>query len=296
MADIRLKNLARDLIKPLKSKGIKTRNIDYLKLVMMPKDKCRLFTTFPASGTNWTDDITAYVLAKTFKGDTGITFDENEDTLKKATKLSYPFLSPADARSVGTQSIAQSFPELNLDYMFHTHGHWKESGLWSLDDAKTGMITRHIPTAIYSYASKRRNIYDSFEECLEKTGVLDRAVKFYNSWNVYKEKYPKNFFYFRYEEARKNPVGIFSNYLEFMFNQRFDDKIIQEALEYFSFEKQKEREKKFTKDDKKHFHFKGKTSYQDEIGPEIYQLILKRLSNELEYNFGYDYVTELKEI
>jgi len=290
--DVRVKNLARDLIKPLKNKGIETRSFNYLKLVFKPKDKCRLFATFPASGANWTDDITGYVLAKTLKGESGITFDDTAPSLKQATTVKYPFISPADARTLKTQTIAQTYPELGIDHMFHTHGHARESGLWWLDQARTGMITRHIPTALFSYASKRRNIYGSFEECMEKTDALNRVIKFYNSWNTYRVKYPARFFYFKYEDCRINPQENFLRYLSFMFDREFDPAVVDEALDFFSFEKQKEREKLFSKDDKQHFHFKGKTSYKDEIDQASYAMILDRLINELDFDFGYDYSSE----
>lgn len=294
MFDIRLKNLARDLIKPQTHKGIKTRNLKYLKLVMAPKNKCAVFATFPASGANWTDDITGYVISKTFKGQHGITFDNNARTLKSATSASYPFISPADARTINVAPIKDSFPELGLDYMFHTHGHWKESGLWGLDAAKTGMITRHLPTALYSYTSKRRDIYATPEECFEKTKIVERAIYFYNSWNKYRLLYPNRFYNFKYEECRKDPVNQFSSYLKFMFDRDFDHSVIEEALDFFSFEKQKERESLYNKDDKKHFHYKGKTSYKDEMSAETYSALLKKIISELDHDFGYDYRAELE--
>ena len=296
MPDIRLKNLARDIIRPINKEGINTRNIDYLKLVMQPKSKCALFATFPASGTNWTDDVMGYVLSKTFKGEHGIKYDENASSLKKGTIVSYRFIAPADSRTLNMPPIKEHFPELDLDYVFHTHGAWKESTLWWLDQARTMMIIRHIPTAIFSYAAKRKGKYDNFEECLEKTGVLDRAIKFYNSWYSYGLKNPDNFYTFKYEDCRKDPQNNFSNAMEFLFQRKFDPALISEAIDFFSFENQKEREKKFNKDEKTHFHFKGKTSYRDEIADDTYRHILKRLDKELLSDFGYDYAAEMREI
>lgn len=295
MLDIRPKNLARDIIRPIKKEGIDTRNLDYLKLVLKPKDKCVLFVTFPASGTNWTNDVMAYVLAKTFKGEHGITFDKDAASLKKGKTFSYPFISPADSRTLSMDTIAQHFPELNLDHVFHTHGFWKESTLWGLDSARTVMISRHIPTAIFSYFAKRRNVFSSFEECLEKKGILERAIKFYNSWHSYREKNPSKFYFYKYEDCRENPRKSFSEAMEFMFQKKFDDSVIEEALDFFSFDKQKEREKEFNRDDKKHFHFKGQTSYRDEIAPETYQHILQKLNDELISDFGYDYAAEMQD-
>lgn len=295
MLDMRFKNLARDLIRPVKKEGINTRNLDYLKLVFKPKDKSVLFATFPASGANWTDDIIGYVLARTFKGESGIDHDKNAETLKSGTQVAYKFIAPADSRALSMKTIGQNFPELALDHMFHTHDAWKKSGLWWLDDAQTMMITRHIPTALYSYSSKRRDIYGSFEECLEKTGLLDRAIRFYNSWHAYQKKNPDRFFTFKYEDCRQNPQKTFSGVLNRVFNYDFDSDIVAEAIDFFDFEKQKKRESDFNKDENKHFHYKGKTSYRDEMKPETYQNILVRLNNELTSSFGYDYAAELQE-
>ena len=296
MPDIRLKNLVRDMIKPLKNKGIYTRNIPYLKLVFQSKKRCVVMPTFPASGANWTGDILTYVITKSYYGDFKLNLDQTRETYKAAVSLNYETIMPADARALNKPSMKHNFSEYNIDYIFHTHDIWKGSGLWFLDDAKTAMITRHIPTSLFSYYSKRRDTYSCFEDCLKQTGILERAIKFYNSWNRYSLKHPNLFYSFKYEDCREEPVKHFREAFKFMLNKNFSEDIILEALDYFSFEKQKERETQFNKDSNKHFHYKGNTSYKEETSPETYLEILEYLQTNLDYDFGYNYKNETKEI
>jgi hypothetical protein len=88
---------------------------------------------------------------------------------------------------------------------------------------------------------------------------------------------------------RENPLSTFKELGKFCFDIDIPDDIWIEALDYYSFDKQKEREKIYNQDDKKHFHYKGKTDYKEEMSPEIHAQIILVLQKRLKHNFGYTY-------
>jgi hypothetical protein len=286
--DIRLKQLARDLIKPPAKRNVEPRTLAYLKLVMADKSRPVLFASFPSSGWNWTMDVVSYALTKHLTGDFRVEYAEG-DTLKKSEIKPFDFSAPADSRARNFKPLRETFPEIDVDYSLHSHGIWKESALWGLDSAKTIMLARDIRTALYSFAAKRRVQYASFEECIDKTGMLTRAIRFYNSWAQYKQQNPDLFSLFQYEKFRENPVPEFHSLIQTAFGVDVPKTLVAEAVDYYDFDKQKQRELAINPDEKAHFHYKGKTSYREEMGEEYYARLSQYLRENLIDTFGYDY-------
>ena len=197
--------------------------------------------------------------------------------------------APADSRAstYGNPKLRDLFPEIDVDYCLHTHGGWKESPLWGLDNAKTIFVVRSIPATLYSYFRTRRRRYDTFEACLED-GILQRAINFCNSWGEFTKEKNACFNIFRYEDYKAKPIETFGRLVEYAFSIDVSDDIIAEAVGYFSFDKQKRREYRFSEDEQKHFHFKGAPSYEHLIDKETLRYIHQRLQNELTYDFGYN--------
>lgn len=287
-SDIRLRQLARDLIKPPKKSGVAPRNLAFLKLVIADKSRSVLFASFPSSGWNWTMDVVSYALTKHLTGDFQVEYAEGP-TLKKSEKKPYDFSAPADSRARNFKPLRDVFPQIDIDYALHSHGVWRESALWGLDSAKTIMLARDIRTALYSFAAKRRVQYASFEECIDKTGMLTRAIRFYNSWAQYKQQNQSRFFLYQYERFRADPVSEFHSLIGTAFGVDVPEALVAEAVDYYDFDKQKQRELAINPDEKAHFHYKGKTSYREEMGEEYYARLSQYLRENLIDTFGYDY-------
>lgn len=288
LADIRPKQLLRDMIKPPKKEDVKTRNLAYLRLVTADKSKSVLFVSLPSSGWNWCCNVASYALLKHFTGSYDVSRKEARNVLY-VEERGFDLQSPADSRSRNRKPLRQKFPELDIDYFFHTHGNWKESALWGLDEAKTIMIARDPMTSLYSFTTKRRGEYGSFEECLEKTGFLERTIKYYNSWARYKKKYPERFFVFKYEDFKADPVPRFRDLIKTAFGVEIPDELVAEAVEYYDFDKRKKLEEELGTDKKSQYHFKGKTSYREEMGEANYHRLSRVLNERLLDQFGYEF-------
>lgn len=289
MFDIRLRACLEAVLFPSPKEGMKPRSLGFLSKALNPKkDKCALFATFPKSGWNWTGDIMNYCLVKKHTGSYKVVY-EGEGTLKDRERKPYRVVIPADGRCWDQKKIRDIFPGVDVDYIFHTHSAWKESPLWFLDRAKTAFITRNVPTALYSYFKSRGDQYASFEDCLAGTGALDRVIRFYNTWGDFAAQPGAVTASFKYEDLRQDPMTGFSEAYRFVFGETIEPDIVAEAVEHFSFERQKEREFKFEKNEARHFHFKGESDYTSKIKPETLDLIYARLRAEARHNFGYVY-------
>lgn len=286
--DIRLKRTLDTMLFPSPKAGMNPRSLAFLRMTLNDKRQSVLFATFPKSGWNWTGDILGYSLIRKCKGRYDVTY-EGEGTLKERERKPYRVFVPADARSWDQRKIRDMFPGVNVDYCFHTHEAWKESPLWGLDNARTAFIVRGIPTTLYSFFKSRGDAYDSVEACMEKTGVLDRILRFYNSWGDFIETKKPEYAIFKYEDARTDPLAHFQRLYQFVFKEDVPEEICREALSYYSFENQKKREFTFDPNETKHFHFKGGLDYSDKFKPETLDLIKQRIKTELRHPFGYEY-------
>lgn len=287
--DIRFKRLLEDIIIPPTKEGMKPRSMAYLKLAFMSKINCFLLASFPKSGLHWTGDVLSYCLSKKFLGKFEIKY-EGSGNLPARQKKRYDLFLPADSRAAGRKKIREKFPGVDLDYCLHTHNFWKDSPLWRLDEAKTLFIVRNIPTVLYSdfRTKSQKRPFKDFRHYLED-GALDRIIKFFSTWGDFCESPGAKFKIIKYEDLRSNPKNNFSKIYEFAFAQKIEEGILDEALNYFSFEKQKEREFKFNSDEEKHFLFKGAYDYNEYIPPQDLNLIYTRIKNELKNTFGYEY-------
>ena len=285
-------------IKTLKSvlyhstkKGINPWSFNYLRFVLSDKRRCRLFVSFPKSGRNWAIDILTYCIVKKFTGKYDIKY-HNNGTLKEREQKPYILFHPADTRSGNQRPIQEFFPQLDIDYCLHTHGYWKASPLWGLDNAKTVFIGRNIPTMLYSYY--KAHSFEKIEDVVSK-GVLDRAINFYNSWGEFCSKH-NNYQIFKYEDFKKNPIKYFGDLIFYVFNLKIGDDLLKEACDYYSIESQKQREYQFCSDESKHFHYKGLTDYSNYFPPELLQYIYTEINAKLRYNFGYQYPGAMENI
>lgn len=288
LPDIRLQQMAREIIWRTTKPGANPRSADFLRLVLADKSQSVLFATFPKSGWNWTVDVLTYAVAKQFFGRFDITYSDN-GTLKQREQKPLRIFYPADSRAAGMPTVRLQFPALAVDYCLHTHGFWRESPLWRLDDATTILVTRHIPTALFSYYNffKTRAPYNSFESCLAD-GILDRVIGFYNSWGAFSER-STTLHQFCYEELHRDPLAGFATMFAVVFGIAADLVVLAEAIDYYDFANQKRREKQFSADATHHFHFHGATDYTDRIAPATLEMIVNRLNSELTHKFGYDY-------
>lgn len=290
LKDIRLKALLCDVLSPSSKEGIHPRSFAFLKLVLMNKRKSFLFATLPRSGWNWTGDILSYCFVKHFTEDYRTKYSEAEQThffREKPVRL----FSPADSRATKTKKIREIFPELDIDYCFHTHKSWKESPIWGLDDAKTILVTRNIVSTLYSFYNNRSFKFNTVQDCID-AGFLDRAINFYNSWGNFCKKH-QNHKIFRFEDYKNKPEPTFSSLIKYLSGIEIEKTILKKALDYYSFDKQKEREEKYSSDKVQPFYFEGATDYSSLIPGETLDFIYKKLNNELIHKFGYEYGEEL---
>ena len=285
-SDIRLKRSLEDIVFP-SIKSVRPRSCAYLRLITMNKTKCVLIASFPKSGWNWTADILSYCITKHFTGEYAVTYKDKE-TLKASEVKPLNLFYPSDSRATEATPIREMFPELVLEYCLHTHGGWKYSPLWGLDSAKTVFITRNIPTMLFSYYKSRGGKYANLEKCIIDDGLMQRTLDFYNSWGEFCQQHEHHRI-FRFEDYKSAPVKTFSEMITYIFNITVPVELIQEALDYYSIEKQKKREFSYTNDGNKHFHYKGASDYRDQIPEKTLKYIYERISRELVHNFGYEY-------
>ncbi|MGE4012733.1 MAG: hypothetical protein AB7G15_11440, partial [Alphaproteobacteria bacterium] len=91
------------------------------------------------------------------------------------------------------------------------------------------------------------------------------------------------------EELRATPLPQFRAMIEHVFGLDAGEALVGEALDYYSFQKQKEREWRFAKDEKQHFHFRGGVDYAELIGERTMARLRADLAAKLRHKFGYDY-------
>lgn len=285
-SDIRLRRSIEEIVFPA-GNSINPRSLSHLRIITMDKTKCVMIATFPKSGWNWTGDILSYCVIKYFTGEYAVTYND-KGTLKNSEVKPFRLFCSADSRATVATPIRKMFPKLDLDYCLHSHGTWKYSALWGLDSAKTVFITRNIPTALFSYYRTMGSQYANMDECIIDDGLMQRILDFYNSWGEFCQKH-KNYRIFRFEDYKAEPVKNFSDLISYIFGIAVPTELLEEALSYYSIEKQKEREFNFSMDEKKHFHYKGAADYSDKIPEKTLKYIYERISRELVHNFGYEY-------
>lgn len=288
--DIRPRRLAEEILFPSGKEGSRPHSLSFLRLALADKSRSVLLATFPKSGCNWTGDILDYCVIRKFTGSYSLTF-EGEGTIKDRQRKPMIIFTPANACSAGRRRVSEMIPGISgLDYAFHTHGHWGDSPLWGLNSARTVFITRNIPTSLFSYFKARQPTYGyrCFEDFLAD-GPLERSILFHNSWGTFKRLPSAQFRVFHYEDMRREPMAVFPKIYQYIFQQDIEPEILAEALDFFSFERQKKREFDLGIDEALHFHYKGKASYEDEIAPDTLNMIRSRLCSELTDTFGYDY-------
>jgi hypothetical protein len=88
---------------------------------------------------------------------------------------------------------------------------------------------------------------------------------------------------------RRDPAQNFAQLFTTLFGIEADPIALNEALAFYSFANQKQRENAFSADPAHHFHFNGATDYTDRIAPATLEMIVNRLNRELTHTFGYDY-------
>lgn len=275
--DWRPLRLAKDLCLAPKKPGTDPRALSALMLTLRDKSQSVLFATFPGSGWNWTADVLTYATLRHFLGPVEMSYD-GQGGLKQREQFPQELVCPADTRARLLKPIRERLPGTTIDYCFHTHGTWGESPLWGLDDAKVVFIVRDVPTALYSFYRKRRQQYETFEACLDETGVLDRAVRFYESWARFRDRRGIRSETWRYEDMLDNPKATFTALVDHIHGQEIERRHIDEAVEYFDFGKRKKQEYTYQSDEVQHFHYRGARDYKDEIAPETLDRISRRMT------------------
>jgi hypothetical protein len=282
LSDMRVGRLARHLASRSGKKDMHARNWPFLRLALRDKSKCVLFATFPKSGWNWSADVLDYAIFRHFRGRYDIAYDGDGDLKSREQKQS--LFVPADARARNQKLVRDELPALDVDLCLHTHGFWREAPLWGLDTAKTIIVARNIPSMLFSYYRSRRT-EASFDDVVAN-GALDRVVRFYNSWAEFSRRPGARLEVFHYEDLRRDPLAGFRAMAQAAFGVSLPETVMQEAIEYFSFEKQKEREWKFAADEKSHFHFRGALDYTDMMNAQARQRIADVLGSQLDPMFG----------
>lgn len=271
----------RDIISPSGKAGMKPRSAAYVNLVLSSKKKCNLFASFPSSGWNWCVDVMQYSLGKEINGEYNIRYDKDAPTFKAAERPPFNLFSPADSRAVNGSKVRSIFPSVDMDYCFHTHGYWGESPLLRMDAANHILIAREPTATLFSFYKKRRHSYGSFGDFLERSGALERMCHFYNSWMDFGSRNPHRMKVFTYELFRENPVEEFRNLARAAFGVCISENSVSDAVTFYSFENQKKREREFSPDESRHFHYKGQVSYREEMGAESYKAIYSYLEENL---------------
>jgi hypothetical protein len=281
LSDMRVGRLARHLVTRSPKKNMDGRNLPFLRLAFRDKSKSVLFATFPKSGWNWSADVLDYAVFRHFQSSYDIVYGESGDLKSRVQKAS--LFAPADARARDCLSVREQIPALDIDFCFHTHGYWRESPLWGLDNAKTVIVARNISATLYSYYRSRRTDR-SFNDVLAD-GALDRVLRFYNSWAAFSRQPGARLGVFHYEDMRRDPLSSFDAMARFVFGTTLPQAVLSEAIEYFSFDKQKEREWKFAADETQHFHYRGALDYSDMMNAQAREIITGRLAAELDPMF-----------
>jgi hypothetical protein len=277
-SDWRPLRLVKDLVRPPSKAGTDPRSISALAVTLRDKSDCVLFVTFPGSGWNWTADIFTYATLRHFDGPVEMRY-AGEGSLRQRERFPIDLVCPADTRARSFAPIRQRLPGAGLDYCFHTHGLCGESPLWGLDRAKTVLIVRDVPTALYSYFQKRRKQYETFEDCLDQTGVLERAVRFYESWAQFRRRAGSRHRTWRYEDMLDAPKAVFAELLQYAHGWPLATDAIDEAVNFFDFRARKKAEFEFVSDESAHFYHRGARDYRNEIKPETMERIERRLAD-----------------
>jgi hypothetical protein len=282
LVDMRFGRLARHLVVRSGKRDMDARNWRFLRLVLRDKSKCVLFATFPKSGWNWSADVLNYAAFRHFVGRYEISYGQDGGLKQREQKPS--LFVPADARARNQPLVREQIPDLDIDLCLHTHGHWRESPLWGLDRAKTILVARNIPATLYSYYRSRRSDL-GFDEVIAG-GVLDRVIRFYNSWAAFSRRPGARLEVFYYEDLRREPLAGFQSMAQAVFGVLLPESVMREAIDYFSFERQKAREWKFASDETRHFHFRGAIDYSDMMDARTRQRITDTLAARLDPMFG----------
>lgn len=287
--DIRLRRLLEDVAFPAPKPGVNSRSCSYLRMVLADKSKSALFATFPKSGWNWTASVMNYTLYKTHRGEYDIQLHEGRGNLADRLEKPFTFAWPADSRARNAVPLRKLFDGLDLDYVFHTHGEWKESPLWRLDDARAVFLVRDPATTLFSFFTTKSQIksFASFEAFLEDDH-LDRLIRFYESWGRFRrETPPTQWLIVKYEDLLNAPNEHFGKVYEFIVGARPDPNVLREAVDFFSFKNQKFREFSLNEDESTHSIFEGRKSYDDRIRPETLDMIRNRWRTEVSDPLGY---------
>jgi len=171
--DRRWGRLLDELLFPSHKEGMGPRTLAYLRLVLADKRGSVVLATFPRSGQHWTADVLGYALVKRHRGP-DFRLAPGPGSFRERLADPVRLLCPADSRSRHEPRLREHLPGVKIDWVFHTHKPWGESALWGLDAARHVLVTRNLPTTLYScYLNRRRVIeYASFEDFLARSPFL----------------------------------------------------------------------------------------------------------------------------
>ncbi len=280
--DRRWGRLLDELLFPSRKEGMGPRTLAYLRLVLADKRGSVVLATFPRSGQHWTADVLGYALVKRHRGP-DFRLAPGPGSFRERLADPVRLVCPADSRSRHEPRLRDVLPGVALDWLFHTHKPWGESALWGLDAARHVLVTRNLPTALYSLYLNRQRLEEhaDFGAFLRRSPYLSLAICFYNSWHAYARRHPGRHRIFRYEDLRRSPESGFSAMYEWIFAESAPVDLIREALAEFSLERMREGDRQRDPDPYRPGHHHGAESYHGEMAAADWEHLQGRLDQDL---------------
>jgi len=202
------------------------------------------------------------------------------------------------------------FAELdqNLPYIKAVHERFKSPA--DYEGKKVILLVRDPRDAVISnyYLKIKRDkdprcLNKSLSEFIREWLYIDDFLELCNAWKQYKNV-PKAFLLLHYEDLRKNTHNELKRLTDFL-GLSVADVVISNAISRASFENMRQKEisgKSSNIMDLKNpeEHLKTRKAklgnYKDKLLPEDIKFIEKKLNQELDPSYGYNYFTDLEEV
>ncbi|MGI0497494.1 sulfotransferase domain-containing protein [Limnospira platensis CENA597] len=139
----------------------------------------------------------------------------------------------------------------------------------------------------------------SLSEFIREGYYLDDFIALCNAWKGYHDL-PKSFLLLRYEDIRQDTQRELTKVMKFL-DVQVSDSLIQEAVKRASFEQMREKETQSKLPNETNPNIDQESlkvreakvgGYQDKISPEDIDFIEKKLAQELDPSYGYNYFTK----
>jgi hypothetical protein len=260
--------------------------IKYLRYCF--KSKNGIFcTSLPSSGWHYLSDvISCYHLKeknlfienfpnKNLDGEN----DYHWTSREKNISLSYH----ADIRGSLSPNLKKMYG-IPFELFLHTHNTYEDHPFvlnGKIDNMKMIWLIRNPLANIYSFFKKRnrQRIFQRLEEnktindFIRDTNYLELFCEFFNSWSKISSK--NKIKIIKYEDLRTKPEEKFTELINFVNDNqnKINKNTLAYAIDYYDFEKQKERSYNFNSDEKTHFFHRGYTNYDDKFNSSEKKII-----------------------